>query len=72
MAIWPTKLKEVINWFSFMDIMEYTFYQVENYITLLPSMLKIFPVFQMHLFWYDKEHSDQNNVKIKLYGLVIM
>ena len=42
--------------------MEYTADRVENEITLLPSFLKMFLMFQMS-FWYDKEPDDQNDVK---------
>ena len=42
--------------------MEYTVDKIENEITLLPSLLKMFSMFQVH-FWYDKEQDDQNNVE---------
>ena len=62
MTTWPTILKEVINWFNFLNIMEYTADKIENEITLLPSFLNFFAMFQMN-FWYDNEHNDQNNVE---------
>ena len=42
--------------------MDYTSDNTENEITLLPSLLKMFLIFQMH-FWYDKEHDYQNNME---------
>ena len=43
--------------------MEYDAYKIENEITLLPSLLEMFSMFQMR-FWYDKEPDDQNDVEI--------
>ena len=43
--------------------MDYTTGKIENEITLLPSFLKMFSMYNM-CFWYDNEHDDQNNVKI--------
>ena len=37
--------------------------KIENEIKLLPSLLKIFSMFQMR-FWYNKGHDDHNDVKI--------
>ena len=62
MAYCPTSIKEVINWFPFINIMDYTADNIENEITLLPLLLKMFSMFQIR-FWYDKEHDDQNNVE---------
>ena len=42
--------------------MEYNAEKIENEITLLLALLKVFSIFHM-LFWYDKEHDDQNNVE---------
>ena len=42
--------------------MEYTEYKIDNEITLLPPLLKMFSMFQIHI-WYNKEHYDQNNVE---------
>ena len=42
-----TIIKEVINWFNFLNIMEYTACKIENEITLLPSLLKMSSMFQM-------------------------
>ena len=36
---------------------------MDNEITLLPSLFKMFSMFQMR-FWYDKEPDYQNDVKI--------
>ena len=40
MTYCPTSIKEVINWFPFLNIMEYTADSIENKITLLLSLLK--------------------------------
>ena len=59
----PTIIKEGINWFPFLNIMEYTVDKIDNEITLLPSLLIFFLMFQMR-FWYDNEPDGQNDVKI--------
>ena len=46
-----------------MKIMEYTAEKIENEITILPSLLKMFSMFQMS-FWYDNEPDDKNDMKI--------
>ena len=46
-----------------MNIIEYTANNIYNYITPLPSLMKIVSMFQMR-FWYNKEHDDQNNVEM--------
>ena len=43
--------------------MEYNANNIENNITVLPSLLKMFSMFQMR-FWYDKEPDDKNDLKI--------
>ena len=58
----PKSIKEVFNWFPFLDIMEYTSYKIDNEIALLTSLLNMFLMYQMR-FWYDKEQDDQNNVE---------
>ena len=63
MTYWQTNIKEVINWFPFLNIMEYNTDRIDNDIKLLLSMLKTFSMFQMS-FKYDNEHDDENNVKI--------
>ena len=63
MTYCPTSIREVINWFPFMDTMGYTADMIENDITLLPSMMKIFSMFQMS-FKYEDERDDENDVKI--------
>ena len=40
MTYWQTIIKEVINWFPFLNIMEYTKYRIDNEMALLPSLLK--------------------------------
>ena len=69
MTYWPTRIKEVINWFLFLNIMKYTADKIENEITLLPSLLKMFSMFHMR-FWYDNKHDDKTNVKIIAIGCI--
>ena len=59
---WPTSIKDYINWLLFLNIMEYTSDRIYNYATLLPSLLKMFSMFQIS-FWYNKGHDDQNKVE---------
>ena len=65
MTYLTTSIKEGINCFTFLNIMKYTADRIENQITLLPSLLKIISMFQMRI-WYDKEPSDQNDMKLYL------
>ena len=39
---WKTSIKEVINWFRFLNIMEYIADMIYNKIKILPSLLKTF------------------------------
>ena len=58
----PKSIKGGINWFPFMNIMDYTVHKIYNEITMLLSLLKQISMFQM-LFCYDDEYDDQNNVE---------
>ena len=51
---WPTNIKTVIQWFYFLNIMEYTADNIHTDITLFSSLL-IFSMFQLY-FWYHKEN----------------
>ena len=62
MTYWTASIKEVINSSPFLNITEYNVERIDNEMTLLPSLLKMFLMFQMR-FWYDKERDDQNDVK---------
>ena len=42
---WPTSKKEVIQWFYFLNIMEYNADNIETEIPLLPSLLRMFSMF---------------------------
>ena len=53
---------EDTNWLYILNIIEYTADKIENEITLLPSLLEIFSVFQIPC-WYNKGHNDQNKVE---------
>ena len=63
MNYWKIIIKEIINWFPFLNIMEYTSDRIETGIILLPPLLNFFSMFPMR-FWYDKEPVDQNDVKV--------
>ena len=41
----PTSIKEVINWFSFMTIMEYNANKIDNEKIILPSLLSMCSIF---------------------------
>ena len=43
---WPTSIQEGLNWFPFMNIVEYNSDRIDNDITLLPSLLNIFKCFK--------------------------
>ena len=55
----PTSIIEEIQWFPFLTIMEHTTDNIENYITLLPLLLKLFTIFNMRM-WYDNENLEEN------------
>ena len=50
---WPTSIKEIIQWFTFIPIMEHTENILEPNKSLTPSLLKLFAMFQIRLF-HDK------------------
>ena len=63
----PTSIIEEIQWFPFLTIMEHTADNIENYITLLPLLLKLFTIFNMRM-WYDNENLEENvldNISIR-------
>ena len=47
---WPNVIKETIQWFTFHSIVEHTAGIIETDVSLLPSLLKFFAMFQMCLF----------------------
>ena len=61
MNYWPTRIKEVIQWFYFQNVMDYTAEKIETEITLLSPLLKKFSMFQLNL-WY-KQSADENIVE---------
>ena len=56
----PISIKETIQWFPFCSIAENTEGIIETYISLIPSLLKIFAMFQIRLFHF--KHNDEENV----------
>ena len=63
MTYWPTSIQEVINWFHFMNIVKHNADRIDNQITLLMLMLKMFSMRKVR-FWYDNECDDETDVKI--------
>ena len=45
---WPTSIKEIIQWFPFLTIMEHTANIMEKE-GLISSLLKVFAMFEIHL-----------------------
>ena len=52
---WPTSIKDTINWFPFIDIMEHTANIMKTNKGIIPSLLNTFVVFVLHFIGY-KEH----------------
>ena len=54
---------ECIQWFTFMTTMKHTDDNIETWIPMLPTLLKVFLMFKMRL-WYDngniEEHVAEN------------
>ena len=53
----PILIKETIQWFPFLSIMEHAASNIEKDISRLPSLLKVFEIFQMRLLYY--EHNEK-------------
>ena len=51
---WPTSIIKIIQWFPFLIIIYHTVDKMETQITLLPSLLKKFAMFQIHMFFINK------------------
>ena len=49
----------MIEWF-FLSVMEHTASNIDTFITLLPSLLKVFEMFQIRLLYY--EHIEEEHV----------
>ena len=57
----PTIIMQVIYWSPFLTIMQHTTDNIETKITLVPSLLKVFAMFQIYLF-LNKENHEENVV----------
>ena len=57
---WPIGIKEIIQWFPFLYIKYYNARKVEIDISLLPSFLKVFGMFQFSLSYH--EHNEEEHV----------
>ena len=51
---WPTSMKDTIQWFPFIIIMEHTANILNPNKWLIPSLLKVFSMFQLHIFYYKR------------------
>ena len=51
---WPTSIKDTIQWFPFLDIMEHTANIMKTKNGLISSLLKVFAMFELRLL-SDKE-----------------
>ena len=57
----PTIIIENIRWFTFITIIDHTEDKINNQITLLPSLLNVFSIFNMRM-WDDNENLEENVV----------
>ena len=60
-SYWPTSIKDTIQWFTFITIIEHTANILDPNKWLIPSLLKVFSMFQLSLF-YDKHNQEENVV----------
>ena len=44
---WPASIKSTIQWFPFLEIMEYTGYDMQNDTNLTSSLLRMFSIFEI-------------------------
>ena len=59
-SYWSTLINDTIQWFSFLYIIDHTANIFEPNKGLITSLLKVFAMLQLHLF-YDK-HIEENNI----------
>ena len=58
-SYWSISIKETIQWFPFLSIMDHTSHILEPNISLIPLLLKVFEMFQLLIF-YDKKYGKEN------------
>ena len=46
---WPASIKSTLQWFTFLEIMEYTGNNIKNDTPLTSSLLKMFSMFEIRL-----------------------
>ena len=63
---WPNPIKDIIKWFIFSSIIDHTANILEPNKALIPSLLRVFAMFQLYIF-YDT-HNEEYNV---LYSIAI-
>ena len=52
---WPASIKSTIQWFPFHAIMEHNGNIMQYYTHLIPSLLKMFSMFEIRLSYGDKD-----------------
>ena len=60
-SYWPTSIRDTIEWFPFLTIIEHTENILKPDKGLIPSLLKVFAMLQICLF-YDKHYEEGNVV----------
>ena len=60
-SYWQTSIKDKIQWHPFLTIIEHTANILEPNKGLISSLLNVFAMFQLHLF-YDKHNEEDNLV----------
>ena len=59
---WLIRIKETVQFFPFISIMENNASIIETYISLIPSLLNVFEMFQIRLS-YDDDNEEDNAVE---------
>ena len=60
---WTILLKDTIEWFAFLSIMEHTANIMKKNKGMIPSLLKAFAMFELRLI-SDKENLDVISIKV--------
>ena len=59
---WPTTIRDTIQWFNFLTIMEHTANIIKPNKGMIPSLLKVFEMFVLHLI-DDKDKLDAIDIR---------
>ena len=57
-SYWRTSIKYIIQWFPFLIIIDHTKNLLKPNKGIIPSLLKVFSMFQLRLF-YDKKYKEE-------------